>query len=67
MFKKRRITSPFKSITTDHFVLSVNKDIDKENNIQYFKHSNNSAFKDVALENGRTSPFDKNGYLIHKE
>ena len=67
MFKKQRTDSEFKSITTDNFILNVNKDIDKEYNVQYFKHSKTSAFRDVALENGRKSPFDKNGNLIQKE
>ena len=32
-----------------------------------FNHSRNSPFRDLALESGRTSPFDENGDYILKK
>ena len=61
--RKRNMDTSFKPV--DNFTnyikyLKLNKDEpDKK-----FNHSRNSPFRDLALESGRTSPFDKNGDYI---
>ena len=63
MNKRKRDMDKFKPIENfTNFIkyLKLNNDEpDKK-----FNHSSNSPFRDLALENGRTSPFDKNGDYI---
>ena len=51
---------PIDNFTNYIKYLKLNKDEpDKK-----FNHSRNSPFRDLALESGRTSPFDENGDYI---
>ena len=63
MNKRKRNMNTFKPIDdfTNFIKYLKTKNHEPE---KKFNHSSNSPFRDLALESGRTSPFDKNGDYI---